>query len=122
MRQRLPKIVPLGLLGLLLLGCEGGESIVEAFELSGIVSEVSGGTDMGPVIAGATVTFTSDTNSRETTTTGADGRYRMRVSTDDPFGQVRAEAAGYVPNEETVYFDTRSRRVDIQLQRVPTEP
>jgi hypothetical protein len=36
--------------------------------------------------------------------------------TDHPFGQVRAEAGGYVPNERSVYFDGADRRLDIQLR------
>ena len=61
--------------------------------------------------------FSSDTLLVSETTTDSDGRYRMRVSTDHPFGQVRAERAGFITQETTVFFDAPQRRVDLQLRR-----
>ncbi len=62
------------------------------------------------------MSFTSDTGYAAETTADDDGVYRLAVETDHPFGQVRAEASGYVPNERTVFFDMEDRRVDIQLR------
>lgn len=93
------------------------ESHLEAYELSGRVTVLLESNDEGDGIAGARVVFRSDTLIVEETTTDASGRYRMRIVTDHAFGQVRAEAPGFRPHEETVYFDTPHRRVDIALRR-----
>lgn len=85
---------------------------IDQHELSGFVRDDLEGT----AIRGATVTFTSDTLRRESTTTDSDGHYEMVVETDVDFGQVRAEAAGYDPAEESVFFDTDSRTVDIRMR------
>jgi hypothetical protein len=85
------------------------ESATSTYELAGYVREAGD----GPGVRGATVTFTSDTRFTASTRTGGDGYYEMSVETDAEFGQVRAEADGYEPAEESVYFDTRERRVDL---------
>lgn len=88
-----------------------------AYDLSGRVTRQQ--EDMGAPLPGATVRFTSDTGLVQETTTGGDGRYEMQVVSDTPFGQVRAEAPGYVPSERTVYFDLPERRIDLELRPAP---
>lgn len=95
-------------LAALSFGC-AEESATSTYELAGYVREVGD----GPGVRGATVTFTSDTRFVTSTRTGSDGYYEMSVETDAEFGQVRAESEGYQPAEETVFFDTRARRVDL---------
>lgn len=90
----------------------GDPSATESYELSGFVTRL--GSDEG--IRGATVRFTSNTLRVDETQTNGNGFYEMVVTTDSQFGQVRATAEGYQPNEETVFFDTTSRRVDISLR------
>jgi hypothetical protein len=116
MRHRYWCGVP-ALLFLFALGCEQGPPL-DAFELSGRITELRddgvGGEDPIP---NAAVRFASDTRIVAETTADGSGRYRMRVASDHPFGQVRAEAEGYSSSEETVYFDSPQRRVDIALRR-----
>ncbi len=89
-----------------------------AYDLSGIVqSELVEGSTPAP-LGGATVVFTSDTGHVTETVSGDDGRYEMQVFSDVAFGQVRAEAAGFVPHERTVYFDVPARRIDLLLRPV----
>lgn len=98
--------------------CDGGAP-TDTFELSGLVTVLlESAADEGG-IEGARVIFTSDTLLLVETTTDSSGHYRMRVMTDHPFGQVRAEAAGFIPQETTVFFDLPQRRVDLQLRRMP---
>jgi hypothetical protein len=106
----------LALLALALASCVE-ELPLESYELSGHVSALLESGDEGGPIANARVLFVSDTLIVEETTTDANGLYRMRVETDHRFGQVRAEAAGFRPGEETVLFDTPQRRVDVALRR-----
>jgi len=106
----------LALLALALPSCVE-ELPLESYELSGHVTALLESGDDGAAIAGARVVFMSDTRIVEETTTDANGLYRMRVETDHRFGQVRAEAAGFRPGEETVLFDTPQRRVDVALRR-----
>ncbi len=113
--MRLCRSMPLVLL--LLASCGPEEVPLDSYELSGRVTARLEGGEQGGAIAGARVVFVSDTLIVEETTSDEDGRYRMRVETDHPFGQVRAEAAGFRPHEETVYFDTSRRRVDLALRR-----
>lgn len=103
---------------LLLASCEPQDVPLASYELSGRVTVLLESDAEGGAIANARVIFTSDTLLRQETTTDEDGRYRMRIETDHLFGQVRAEAAGFRPNEETVYFDSPMRRVDIALRRI----
>lgn len=115
-RSRVPSSL---VLALLFAGCVEGAPL-DTYELSGRVTVLlESGQDVG--VAGAHVTFVSDTLIVEDTTADGEGRYRMRVATDHPFGQVRAEAEGFVPHEETVLFDSDQRRVDIALRRVAEE-
>jgi hypothetical protein len=110
--------VPALLLPLVALAsCGQQEAPMDTYELSGEVTILLDDLGGGEPVAGAHVTFTSDTRIVEDTTTDAHGRYRMRVTTDHAFGQVRAEAEGFSPNEATVYFDTPQRVVDIALRR-----
>ena len=99
-----------------------GSAPTDMFELSGVVTVLLEGTGDSSPIEGARVTFVSDTRLRAEAITDGDGRYRMRVMTDHPFGQVRAEADGFRAHESTVYFDSPQRRVDIQLRRAVGEP
>lgn len=102
-----------------LMGCGENPTMMEGFELSGRVEELIGPETIGDPIPGARVTFMSDTLIVEETTSDDGGRYRMRISTDYPFGQVRAEADGFSPDEQTVFFDQMIRRVDLELRRGP---
>ncbi len=106
-----------GLALLLAAGCAGEGASTDVYELSGVVREELSGS----AVSGARVTFTSDTLYSRSTTTDGDGLYEMVVETDAPFGQVRAEKAGYRPAEETVYFDSPTRRVDLFLRESPSE-
>lgn len=102
----------------MLASCEEGAPLV-GYELSGRITELrddgEGGADP---VAGATVTFSSDTLRVAETVSDGSGRYRLRVETDHRFGQVRASADGYAPAEATVYFDAPQRQVDLALRRV----
>ncbi len=120
MGHRLAPAVPL-LLAIFSMACDGSAPM-DTFELSGRVTVLLESPDGGSQIAGARVLFVSDTLLATETVTDADGRYRMRVVTDHPFGQVRAEAEGFLPSETTVLFDTPQRRVDIELRRAPSDP
>lgn len=96
-------------------GCADEGPVGSEYELSGYVREAF----TGAVVEGATVTFTSDTLSRASTSTDDEGFYEMIVLSDTPFGTVRAEKAGFLPGETTVYFDTQSRHVDVELRPAP---
>ena len=95
----------------LVSGCVS-ESPVQDFEVSGFITDRS----TGDAIEGATVSFVSDTRFESATVSDENGLYQMAVETDRPFGQVTANAAGYEPNDATVFFDTRTRRVDLTLR------
>ena len=95
-----------------LIGACASESPVEDFEVSGFITDRG----TGAAIEGATVSFVSDTRFASATITNEDGLYQMAVETDRPFGQVTANAAGYETNDTTVFFDTRTRRVDLTLR------
>lgn len=116
MGKRFARCAPLAL-ACLLVSC-GDSSVTESFELSGVVSELVAPGALGPPVAGAAITFRSDTNIVATGVTDGAGRYRLRVETDYPFGQVRAEADGFLPAESTVFFDSPTRRVDLHMRRV----
>lgn len=120
--QRVPTPV------LLLLALAGGGALGSCESAPGATYQLSGRvtvllTDDGAAmpIGGALVRFTSDTGRVGETTTGGDGRYELAVFTDAPFGQVRAEANGYTPNERTVYWDQPERRIDIVLRPAAPE-
>ncbi len=83
------------------------------YEVAGRITDAA----TGDGVSGAAITFVSDTLYTDTTRTGSGGHYEMAVESDVPFGQVRAERDGYQPAETTVYFDTRSRRIDLVLRR-----
>ncbi len=97
-------------------GCEEVSDALVDREVAGRVTDVR----TGEPLAGARVVFTSDTLMSADATTGGDGRYEIAVTTDTPFGQVRAERTGYQPAEATVFFDTVARRVDLMLRPAPT--
>lgn len=92
----------------------GGEDDGPAnrYEISGKITDDLSGDKLKNV----SVIFTSDTLYTKRTKTDDDGYYEMTVTTDAPFGQVRAEKSGYVPAEQTVFFDTNSRRIDIAMR------
>lgn len=104
------------LLALSLTSCDDGGGVIEGFELSGRCEELLGPDLVGDGISGANVTFRSDTLVIEQTTSDDGGWYRMRIMTDQPFGQVRAEAEGYQTTERTVFFDAPTRRVDLEMR------
>ena len=116
MGQQLRWWVPL--VALLAVACESTPG-TDTYEVTGLVSEFVAPEAPGDPIPGAMITFRSDTLLVATTTTDQSGHYRLRVTTDYAFGQVRAEAAGFVTAEETVYFDQPQRRVDIQMRAAP---
>lgn len=99
------------LLGLASVSCEE-QTVTDRFQVFGVVSDRT----TGARISGATVEFTSDTLFRASARTNGNGFYEMVVETDVPFGQVRAERDGYLPSEATVFFDTRERRIDLELR------
>ncbi|MFK7990735.1 MAG: carboxypeptidase-like regulatory domain-containing protein [Sandaracinaceae bacterium] len=99
-------------------GCGQGAP-TDAFELSGRVSVLLESGEEGGPIEDARIQFVSDTLIVEETQTDGDGRYRMRVMTDIDFGQVRATAEGFRTREESVFFDSPTRRVDLPLRRAP---
>lgn len=98
-------------------GCEEDLGLSE-YELFGRVTAFNEGAGGQAVpVAGAKVRFVSDTRLETGTSSDDSGRYRMRVTTDHAFGQVRAEADGFDPGEQSVYFDESFRRIDIELRR-----
>lgn len=93
-------------------GCDGG-TVTSEYDLSGYVL-ASNGSDRGTSpVGGATVRFTSDTGLSTMTRSDERGRYEMQIASDIAFGQVRAEAEGFVPAEASVYFDAPQRRIDL---------
>lgn len=104
-----------------LASCVPG-TVGDTYALSGHVTQtLQSGVSSTPV-AGAMVRFTSDVGDVVETTTGSDGRYRIQILTRVHFGQVRAQATGFVPAERTVYFDTPERRIDLGLRPDPSMP
>lgn len=95
-----------------LVGACASETAVEDYEVSGYVTD----RDTGAAIENATVSFVSDTRFSAATRTDEDGLYQMAVETDRPFGQVTANADGYETSDTTVFFDTRTRRIDLTLR------
>lgn len=100
----------------LLAACTAN-SATNTYSINGYVTDVL----TSAPIAGVHVTFTSDTLYRAEATTDSDGLYEMTATTDTPFGQVRAEVAGYQSVETTVLFDTPERRLDLSM-RPGTDP
>ena len=117
MGHRLVFGVPL-LLGAAVAGGCGDTNPTGSFELTGRVLEVN---SEAPV-SGALVIFRSDTLYTNQDRTSGGGWYEMGIETDSPFGQVRAEHPGYIPDEETVFIDTTQRRVDIRLVPLDAPP
>lgn len=116
MRHRARWRVPVLLTPLLALSACLEPAPLERHELTGYVTVLHESSEGGP-IQDARVLFISDTLIVEETTTDESGRYRLRVETDHVHGQVRAEAPGFRAHEETVYFDSPQRRVDVALRR-----
>ncbi len=117
-RQRWTAAV-LGAVGLLGLGqaaaCGSGARSSD-YDLSGYVVTERTSAGREPV-SGARVRFTSDTGLVTETVASGEGRYEMQVESDVRFGQVRAEADGFVPQESTVYFDAPERGLDPVMRR-----
>ena len=113
MGHRLVAWVPALFATVLSGGCGSDEPPTDLYELSGFVHEAM----TNAPVEGARVRFVSDTLYRESTTTDDDGLYEMVVETDTPFGQVIAEKDGYVRSQQTVFFDTERRRVDLVIRR-----
>jgi hypothetical protein len=110
MGHRLAFWVPLLVGAAVATGC-GDTNPTGSFELTGRVLEVN----TEEPVSGALVIFRSDTLYTNQDQTSGGGWYQMGIETDSPFGQVRAEHPGYIPDEETVFFDGPQRRVDIRL-------
>ncbi len=100
----------------IVLGSCADEPRTSEYDLAGYVTDVESGRGLRDV----QVRFVSETAYTESASTDRDGHYQMRVVTDSPFGQVRAERPGFTVEEKTVYFDTQSRRIDLELQAVAT--
>ncbi|MBC7173668.1 MAG: hypothetical protein H5U40_14605, partial [Polyangiaceae bacterium] len=110
------KLVPLSIaLAIAATSCADPPPTVE-YEVAGVVTDANSGEG----IPHAAVRFVSETAYTASTQANGDGRYEMRVESDSPFGQVRAERAGWSPAEKTVYFDSPSRRIDLVLRRAAT--
>ncbi len=101
------------------VGCGPSGPTGEGFELVGYVLEARGPGATGPPIANAHVRFESDTGRSVEGTSAGNGRYRLFIVTDTPYGQVSASAPGYLEARRSVYFDAPSRRIDVILTRVP---
>lgn len=87
-------------------------SSTSTYSINGYVTDVL----TNAPLSGASVTFTSDTLFTADATTDEDGLYEMTVTTDSPFGQVRAELGGYQAVDATVLFDTSERRIDLKMR------
>lgn len=108
--------VPLVLAALGAVSCAPVDT-TSSYELSGIVSErFESGMVLAP-LGGVAVTFVSDTGLATATTSGSDGRYRMLIESDTPFGTVRAVHPEFQDRTENVYFDTPIRRIDLDMRR-----
>ncbi|MEM1417162.1 MAG: carboxypeptidase regulatory-like domain-containing protein [Myxococcota bacterium] len=116
MRNRHRGAVAALLACLALAGC-GEDGFTDRFELSGRVIDASN--ERG--LAGARVVFSTDTGVATETTTGGGGGFELAIRSDTPFGQLRAEAEGFAPEEATVFFDTPRRVVDLTLRPARTE-
>lgn len=99
------------------ISCTGNSS-TSTYSISGYISDVLSGAPL----SGATVTFTSDTLYTANATSDDDGLFEMTVTTDAPFGQVRAELGGYQAVETTVFFDTTERRIDLTMRPEAAAP
>ncbi len=75
----------------------------------------------GSPLSAAAVTFRSDALDEASTETDEEGFYVLDVVTHHPFGVVRAERAGYQPAQADVYFDAPVRRIDLEMQPLPSE-
>jgi hypothetical protein len=94
-----------------LTACSGGADTA-TYSINGYITDVF----TGAPLAGARVTFASDTLYRAEATSDSDGLFEMTVTTDTEFGEVRAELAGYQPVETTVFFDMPERRIDLRMR------
>ncbi len=99
-----------------LAGCGKTSTTASTYQLSGYVQDAESGT----ALKGASVTYTSDTLDTATATTDSSGRYEIAIDSDTPFGHVSAQKGGYQPADKTVYFDTPTRRMDLDLRPTPT--
>ncbi len=93
------------------LGCQNTEAPTTAYEVAGVVRDARS----QALIEGAQVRFQSDTLYTGTTQTDDEGRFQLVVDSDVPRGQLSAEAAGYRRGEQSVYFDTRQRTLNLEL-------
>jgi hypothetical protein len=101
----------------LVSGCGDEDPHAAVFELAGRVQDRSTGRGIG----GADVRYVSDTLDEASTTSDGDGSYRLVIMTTTPFGQVRADKAGWLPDERTVFFDASPRRMDLRLREAPPD-
>lgn len=113
MRLRFPV-----LFAALLGGCSGAPGLVE-YGVWGYVREASS----DDPVSGVEVTFTSDTLRTARDESDGDGRYEILVESDTAFGHLTARdpRGRYEAEIVEVYFDERTRRVDIALGPVEEE-
>jgi hypothetical protein len=71
----------------------------------------------GNGIKGVKVRFLSDTLDEASDTTDGDGRYGIQVATDTDKGHLEATKAGYAKRVVSVYLDSESVAIDIDLSR-----
>lgn len=72
----------------------------------------------GKPIAGALVTYTSDTLVISSDRTDKNGRYDLPVPEGNEQGRVRASKDGYEGPSESVFFDAESLEIDLVLRRL----
>lgn len=111
------RLVGLVALAALAVSCGPKGPTGEGFELVGYVHEARGPGSDGQAIPNASVRLEMDTGRVAETTTASDGRYRVFIVSDTPFGEVSARAAGFHESRQSVYFDTPSHRIDLRLPR-----
>lgn len=83
-------------------------------ESRGVFGVVTDG-QSGKKLKGVTVAFTSDTLDKSDDTTNSDGEYRLTVATDSKNGRVEAKKSGYETRVVSVFFDSESVQVDLEL-------
>lgn len=98
------------------VGCQESAGLSD-YRVSGYVRDPL----TGNALSGVRVTFTSDTLHSKSTTTSGDGSYDLRVKSDTPLGQVKAEKSGYESAQATVFFDSSERRIDLAIRPLPSD-
>jgi len=83
-------------------------------ESRNVYGSVSDG-QSGKRLKGVTIAFTSDTLDRASDTTDSDGKYSLTVATDSKKGRIEAKKSGYETRMVSVFFDTNSVQIDVEL-------